>query len=98
MSKRKQIIAAVTVITVIFAVLFSALFIIIESEHDCSHHDCPICHHMEACEGTLKQLSFYVLTAALIVLSVYSIILPTRAALRAYEQSTLITLKVKLSN
>ena len=39
-----------------FVIIFSAVFVAVESVHDCTGEDCPICFGMALCAGTLKQV------------------------------------------
>ena len=43
-------------IAMLFVVLFSAVFVSVESIHDCDGNDCPICAVIMQCENNLEQL------------------------------------------
>ncbi len=53
--KKKRTAAGIIAFMMLFAVLLSALFIAVESGHDCDEHDCPICSCIQMCERTLSQ-------------------------------------------
>ena len=37
--------------------LFSAVYIAVEADHDCSGEDCAICHQIGVCENLLYHLA-----------------------------------------
>lgn len=96
MDKRK--IAVLLAALLALALLFSALFIALETHHDCVGEDCVVCAQIRACEHFLRQLT---LSAAQLAL-VCALLLPLVVALcpraAAYRCPTPVTLKVKLSN
>ncbi len=49
----KMIAARVTVVLLFASMVFSAFFICLESDHDCTGEDCPICLCMEQCVNTM---------------------------------------------
>ena len=78
--------------------LFSAVYIAVEADHDCSGEDCSICHHIGVCENLLKSLGLAGAAAAITAALTYTV---CRAILPCAETSgtlTLVALKVKLSN
>ena len=52
---RKTAMTAVSVL-MLGVVLFSACFIIIEADHDCSGEQCPVCAAIRLCECTLRLI------------------------------------------
>ncbi len=50
-----KLIAAILCGLVVFAVLFSAVFIAKEADHDCSGEDCPVCACLQMCEQFLQR-------------------------------------------
>lgn len=96
--KKLRIAAFVVAVTVVFVMLFSACFIIENTEHDCKGEDCRICLCLNLCTSLLKTFS-----AAFCI----SVIVSSFAALYYTEKSELasenhvttpIILKVKLSD
>ena len=78
--------------------LFSAVYIAVEADHDCSGEDCAICRQISICENLLKSLGLAGAAAAITVAFTYTV---CRAILPCAEMSgtlTLVALKVKLSN
>ena len=78
--------------------LFSAVYIAVEADHDCSGEDCAICHQIGVCENLLKSLGLAGAVAAITAVLTYTM---CRAILPCAETSgtlTLVSLKVKLSN
>ena len=78
--------------------LFSAVYIAVEADHDCSGEDCAICHQIGVCENLLKSLGLVGAAAAITAVFTYTV---CRAILPCAEMNgtlTLVALKVKLSN
>ena len=98
MTKKTRIIAVITAIIVLLAVLSSAAFIAAEADHDCTGEHCPVCQQISICENTLKQLSLAVVALAITAGLGYIYCSLAPIAIRAEGRITLITLKVKLSN
>ena len=78
--------------------LFSAVYIAVEADHDCSGEDCAICRQIGICENLLKSLGLAGAAAAITAVLTYTM---CRAILPCTEMIgtlTLVSLKVKLSN
>lgn len=78
--------------------LFSAVYIAVEADHDCSGEDCAICHHLQVCENLLKSIGFAgaaAVFAAAVRYTPYSVIPSCAELVRTF---TLVSLKVKLSD
>lgn len=78
--------------------LFSAVYLAVEADHDCSGEDCAICHQIGVCENLLKSLGLAGAAAAVTAAFTYTV---CRAILPCAEMNgtlTLVALKVKLSN
>ncbi len=55
--KMKRPAALAAGLFMLIAVLFSALYLASEADHDCAGEDCPICSVMHQCENTLHRIS-----------------------------------------
>ena len=78
--------------------LFSAVYIAVEADHDCSGEDCAICRQISICENLLKSLGLAGTAAAISAVLTYTV---CRAILPCTEMIgtlTLVSLKVNLSN
>ena len=98
MGKRKKIAAVLFIVTVLFFMLGSALFIAAEADHDCVGEGCPICHQISICRNTLKNLSIAVSAAAFAAAFTD---MPCRgcfARTGCAQSDTPVSLKVKLTN
>lgn len=98
MSKRNRVLTVLLAAAVLFVMLSSAFYVAIEADHDCVGEDCPICCQISVCENMLKSvgLTVIILTLAAFISSiVFS--MPSFAKKSTYN-SSLVTLKVKLSN
>ncbi len=98
MTKKNRIITIVLVIAFTLVMLYSTSFIVKEYGHECASEKCPICYQINVCENTLKLLSFVVGTASVLVALIYTIVRFTSSIEKDYIHTTLITLKVKLSD
>ena len=99
MAKRKRMFAVVIAIAIVFALSFSALFVITETNHNCmTGNCCRICQQINTC---LEQLNNVATSSNHILFS--SIFLFALVVIVAIDKNvsgtdTLIELKVKLSN
>ena len=98
MKRYKRTLAAALVIAVFCAVLFSSVFIVSRSGHDCHGHDCRICAFISVCRSTLDTL-FSVLAVCVLSLAILCgcTFVFTQPRYR-YSFHTLVNLKVKLSD
>ena len=74
--KKTFMISAVLCVLLVVSTFASALFIAMETEHDCGGEECHICECIELCEAILQQVgtALPIVTASLIF-SVISIAL-----------------------
>lgn len=85
-------------VAILFAVAFSAFYIVARAGHDCAGEHCVVCHQMELCKKWLRAL---VLAAAVVGATAVS----KPSCRYEYEKHhgemqgpTLVALRVKLSN
>ena len=57
MKSNKRIFRTLLCMAVLFAVAFSAFYIVAESGHDCTGEHCAICHQIELCKNLLRSLT-----------------------------------------
>ena len=98
MTKKKRIISLVVAVAVFFVMLYSALYIAAESNHDCVGENCPICYQISVCENTLKNLSLSVCAVAFAAAFTYTLCRSISACADVTPSYTLISLKVKLTD
>ena len=98
MTNRKRILAILLAVAVAFVMLFSLLFIAIESGHDCTGEECKICEQISTCVSTLKKITVTVIAMIFSALLLYNLHFWPLYRLSVDVPCTLITLKVKLSN
>ncbi len=60
MKSNKRIFITLLCMAVLFAMAFSAFYIVAESGHDCTGEHCAICHQIELCENLLRSLALAV--------------------------------------
>lgn len=98
MEKRNRRLAFLLALAACFIVLFSGLYIAAETNHDCIGEDCPVCYQISVCENTLETLG-YAVVAILAAAGLTFVVAECPAQPKtSLGSSTLITLKVKLSN
>lgn len=98
MTKKKRIISLVVAVAVFFVMLYSALYIAAEANHDCVGENCPICYQISVCENTLKNLSFAVCAVAFATAFTYTLCRSITACADVTPSYTLVSLKVKLTD
>ena len=96
MTERTRIISAITVITVVFVLLFSILYIAVEADHDCTGEDCPICEQIAICQQQLEQLSGGIAVIVTALFAFFGLYVFSVKYVTVQKLCTLITLKVKL--
>lgn len=96
MTERTRIISAITVITVVFVLLFSILYIAVETDHDCTGEDCPICEQIAICQQQLEQLSGGIAVIVTSLFAFFGLYVFSVKYVTVQKLCTLITLKVKL--
>ena len=97
MEKKKRI-AAFLAVTILLVLLFSAVFIAAEADHDCAGENCPICAQIAVCQNILKTFSLAVCIAAFPAVFSYTLCRGSFACTDAILRNTLVSLKVKLTN
>ena len=94
---RRRLIYALLLAMFISGFLSSVTFIAIESDHECSDDDCPVCLQINICMNTLKALTLISLIV-LALLTAHDDSLRNISRLRIrFRHSDLISLKIKLS-
>ena len=98
MKSNKRIFRTLLCMAVLFAVAFSAIYIVAESDHDCTGEHCAICHQIELCKNLLRSLT---LAAGVVGACVVGKSLCGYCRTKHNDRiavQTLVTLRVKLSN
>lgn len=98
MTKKKRIISLVVAVAVFFVMLYSALYIAAEANHDCVGENCPICYQISVCENTLKNLSLAVCAAVFSAAFTYTLCRSISSCAAVIPSYTLVSLKVKLTD
>lgn len=98
MEKRSCRAALLLAFLVCFTMLFSSFFIAAEADHACTGDRCPVCRQISICENTLKALGSAAGSAAVFAAACFAEIAIRRPREKKSGHTSLITLKVKLSN
>lgn len=70
-SSMMETLVAVLGMAMLVVVLFSAVFVASESQHDCQGDECPICAVLQQCENNLNQLGSGIVPLAVAVMVVF---------------------------
>ncbi len=68
----RQIPAWIAIVAVLFVMLFSALYISMHADHDCTGDECPICAEMVLCVNNIKNIGTFVVAVSACVFLVFS--------------------------
>ncbi len=98
MTKKKRVISLIVAVAVFFVMLYSALYIAAEANHDCVGENCPICYQISVCQNALKNLSLAVSAAAFAAAFTYTLCRSISVCTDYAQSFTLVSLKVKLSD
>jgi len=95
---RRNRTAAILAAVLALILLFSALFIVLEADHDCHGENCRVCMQIRLCEGLLRQAAVFL--AVMLAEGVLRALFRAGKAFlrRTAGAATLIKLKVKLSD
>lgn len=94
----KKSMAGIIAVLFLAITLFSSVYIIIESDHDCVGEDCHICHMIEICEALLQRIehAFSSFTAVIFLCFVSIFLKGIRSDIGVAK--TLFDLKVRLNS
>lgn len=96
--KKKRIIAVIFAVLFALSLIFTFSFIFANANHECVGDECPICAEIQSCEDFLKSVTTVAVVAATaVVVHKFGIIALPSLKGRA-DNTSLISLKVKLSN
>ena len=98
MTKKLRLITRLLAAVLAAVMLSSAIYIAVEANHTCSGEDCAICHQLQVCENLLKSIGLVDAAAVFAATVRYALcrVIPSCAEL--VRTSTLVSLKVKLSD
>lgn len=98
MTGKRHGLALVIAFSVLLVMLSSMFYIATESGHDCAGENCPICQHIEVCRNTLRQISGAVAAASISAVAICFVLGLISVIECVQSHTTLVSLKVKLSN
>ncbi len=96
-SNKNRIAATMIAVMVIVFMLFSALFIAVETAHHCDGEDCPICSSIQQCENIFHHVGggLTILISALLPI-IFAV--TATAVSTFFLQGTPVSNKVRLNN
>ncbi len=98
MTGKKRFTAGVLAAVFFFVMLFSVCYVAAETHHDCTGENCMICYQINACINTLKITVLALTAVALALSAIYSVVTASKDDDSVSFDTTLVSLKVKLSN
>ena len=98
MTKKPCFITHLLAAVLAVVMLFSAVYLAVEADHDCSGEDCAICHQIGVCENLLKSLGLAGAAAVITAAFTYTMCKAILPCAETTDTLTLVALKVKLSN
>ena len=93
----KRVMTALLGAAVLFVVLFSSLYIILEADHDCCGEECHICETLENCQATLHQIGAVPVAGSAVIASVFFFIALSLREVRRFSDETPVSEKVQLN-
>ena len=96
--KKKNILVITMAVIVLCFAVFSAFFIAVESDHDCTGNDCPICCQLSVCQSFLRNICCAGTVAAFTAALIYILCNVSARGTDICATLTLVSMKVKLSN
>ena len=98
MTKKPYFMTRLLAAVLAVVMLFSAVYIAVEADHDCSGEDCAICHQIGVCENLLNSRGVAGAVAAITAAFTYTMCRAILPCAETIGTLTLVSLKVKLSN
>ena len=98
MTKKFRFLTGLLAAVLAVVMLSSAAYIAVEADHDCSGEDCAICHQIDACLNSLRELSLAGVAAAVTAAFTYTLCKAVLLCAETIGTLTLVSLKVKLSD
>ena len=96
--KSRRILSLILAVLVLAILMFSALYIAVESDHDCAGHDCPVCLCIRQCEAIISMFSIGQVKTVRALLSVIFFIAILHFTLSFCVKATPVSRKVRLNN
>ena len=94
----KKSMAGILAVLFLAITLFSSVYIIIESDHDCSGEDCHICHMIEVCEALLQRIEHALSSFTAVIFLCLAFIILRVVRSNVSLSKTLFDLKVRLNS
>ena len=98
MTRQKRFLSIMLAAMLAFTVLFSVAYVAEETNHDCTGAGCAVCQQLNLCENLLKTVGGAALAAGAMAAIRFCVCKVMLACAECTHSSTLISLKVKLSD
>ncbi len=97
-AKRKRIAACVIALVMVAAVLFAALFVVVEADHDCVGEGCAVCACIQACVQSFRSFGAGRPSPAVAALCFWLLLLSAFFLLPTVSLQTPVSRRVRLNN
>ncbi len=97
MKNKKSVIALIISAALIITIIFSAGYIVTQSDHDCIGRDCQICAKIYSFVHWLQEFGLFYATLTISFLGTYLHKLISNFIFILEPKTTLVSLKIKLS-
>lgn len=95
--KASKITAGIMGLMMLVIVLFSAFYIAVEVNHDCTGEECPVCACIQQCENTLRGVGGGLAIQSSVIIPVLLVLIAV-LFVTAAAPDTLFSRKVRLNN
>ena len=94
----RKAVAVLLCTVIIFVMLFSFLYLLIEADHDCTGADCVVCMNIQQCENTIRLISSGTPTQCAVVALVFIVVSAVVFYFYDVFTQTPINQKVRMNN
>ena len=98
MTGKKKIAAAIMCCMMVLSIFLASFYIVSKAHHECTGQDCPICHEIQLCNQFLNTVGGAAIIAVVVLFTVHELLIVLTSFSHLCQNSTLVSLKVKLSN
>ena len=98
MTGKKRFAAVIMCIMLVLSIFTASFYIVSRAHHECTGQDCPICHEIQLCVQFLNTVGGAVIIAVVVLFTVHVLLIVLTSFRHVCQNSTLVSLKVKLSD
>ena len=98
MTGEKRFAAVIMCMMLMLSIFLASFYIVSRAHHECTGPDCPICHEIQLYVQFLNTVGGAVILSAVVLFTVHEILIVLMSFVHVCQNSTLVSLKVKLSD